>query len=151
MGDKDTLLGEYVNILSGRFKNSNKFIVEIKASQAALKKMQLEQAGASIIELRNALSEAKKDAVCYLLMELSEFLGDQQMVKASKATRAFMQWGIKQIIVKLKELGIEMSEREIKELTIDSCLSRIEKLKNNKQEMESKLYVMEYFEGALSI
>lgn len=151
MGDKETLLGEYVNILSGRFKNSNQFIVEIKSSQAALKKIQLEQAGASIIELRSALSEAKKDAVCYLLMELSEFLGDQQMVKASKATRAFMQWGIKQIIVKLKELGIEMSEREIKELTIDSCLARIEKLKDNKQELESKVAVMEYFEGDRSI
>ena len=151
MADKESLLGEYVSLLSTRFKNSNKYVVEIKASQAALKKMQLEQAGASINELRNALSEAKKDAVCYLLMELGEFLGDQQMVKASKATRAFMQWGIKQIIVKLKELGIEMSEKEIKELTIDACLARIEKLRENKLELESKLSVMEYFEEARAI
>ena len=151
MADKESLLGEYTSLLSTRFKNSNKYVVEIKASQAALKKMQLEQAGASIVELKNALSEAKKDAVCYLLMELGEFLGDQQMVKASKATRAFMQWGIKQIIVKLKDLGIEISEKEIKELTIDACLARIEKLRQNKMEMESKLSVMEYFHEARAI
>ncbi|MFA5097940.1 MAG: hypothetical protein WC490_04860 [Candidatus Margulisiibacteriota bacterium] len=151
MADKDTLLGEYINILSGRFKNSNKFIVEIKASQAAIKKMQLEQAGASVAELKSALTEAKKDAVCYLLMELGEFLGDQQMVKASKATRAFMQWGIKQIIVKLKELGIEMSENEIRELTIDACLARIEKLKENRLELETKLMMAEGAAEAYSI
>ena len=151
MANKEVLMEEYVGLLATKFKNSNKFIVEIKSSQAALKKMELERAGATVQELRRAVTDAKKDAICFLLMELSEFLGDQQLVKSSKTTRMFMQWGIKQIISKLKDLGVEMTEKEMKELTIDACMERIEKLKKNKFELEAKLAVLKYYESVYSL
>ncbi len=151
MQNKEQLLYEYTDLLSSRFKNSNKYIVEIKSAQAALKKMELEKIGTTIDELRHALSDARKDAVCFLVIELSDFLGDQQMVKPTKATKSFMQWGIKQIITKLKELGVEMTEKEIKELTIDACIDRIAKLKDSRAELEGKLAMLKYYSGVYAI
>ncbi len=148
---KEDLLGQYTELLTTKFKNSNRFIIEIKSAQAALKKVELEQLGATVDDLRRAISEARKDAVGYLLMELTEFLGDQQMVKANKSTKSFMQWGIKQIVTKLKELGLEITENEIREMTVDAVLSRIEKLKDNKHELEQKLAVIEYYKKVLMI
>lgn len=132
------MVDEYRDILSQKYKNSNKYIIEIKGAQAALKRMELERVGASINDLRKILIDARKDAVCYLLMELGEFLGDQQMVKSSKAARSFLSWGIKHVVTKLRDLGLEITQQEISEMTIDSCLTRIEKLKKEKDELEFK-------------
>ena len=151
MRDKNNLLNEYTNILTSKFKNSNRYIVEIKSAQASLKRFELERAGATVIELRKAISSARKDAVCFLLMELAEFLGDQQMIKSSKSTKSFMQWGIKQIIVKLRELGVEITEAEINELTIEACMERVNKLKTNRSELESKLELIRYYQGVLAV
>ena len=129
------LVEEYRETLTQKFRNSNKYVIEIKAAQAALKRMELERRGAPLEELRLILSEAKKDAVCTLLMELGEFLGDQQMVRSGKSTRTFLQWGIKHIVTKLTKLGLEMNPKDIKELTVDVCLERIEKLKEKKSEL----------------
>ena len=132
------LVDEYRELLTQKFRNSNKYIIEIKAGQAALKRMELERRGAPLHELRGILTEAKKDAVAMLLMELGDFLGDQQMVRSGKATRNFLQWGIKHIVTKLNTLGLEMEQKDIKELTVDVCLDRIEKLKQKRTDLESQ-------------
>lgn len=132
------LVTEYREILTQKFKNSNQFIIDIKSAQAAYKRMQLEQAGTPVGELREILHQARQDAVCYLLMELGEFLGDQQMTRSGKATRNFLQWGIKHMISKLKDLGVEITKQEIAELTVEACLERIEKLKTVKGELKDK-------------
>ena len=137
--DSDKIVAEYKELLTVKFTNSNQFVIDLKAAQAAQKRMELEGLGVPADDLRSILSQAKTDAVCYLMMELSEFLGDQMLVRKSKSTKAFLQWGIKQMIEKLKDLGISISQNDMNRMSLDACLSRIEVLNNKKSELALKL------------